>query len=76
MGNRENMIFGVFLALLSIFGISHGGDVTCTKDNYIMKSSNDLPETTKKLELFSAAFNCLKVVQHVLFFVADSFFLN
>ena len=36
MGNKENMSFGVFLALLGIFGISHGGDVTCTKDNYIM----------------------------------------
>ena len=36
MGNWEKMSFGVFLALLSIFGISHGGDVTCTKDNYIM----------------------------------------
>ena len=36
MGNWEKMTFGVFLALLGIFGISHGGDVTCTKDNYIM----------------------------------------
>jgi len=36
MGSKENMSFGVFLALLGLFGICHGGDVTCTKDNYIM----------------------------------------
>jgi len=36
MGFKKEMSFSVFLALLGLFCICDGGDVTCTKDEYIM----------------------------------------